>query len=87
MHISTHREFDKSYKKLRLGEKVRYQARKQLFIENPYNPILENHPLKGKYEGCDCFHVGGDLVVIYICYEIDKVTFLDIGTHHQLFGK
>jgi len=86
MNILLHRDFEKSYIRLRRSEKERFKMRKKMFIENPFNPILENHPLKGEMDGCHSFHIGGDLSVIYHFVQKDTVRFLNVGTHHQLFG-
>jgi len=43
-------------------------------------------PLSGEYEGSWSINIGGDLRAIYK-YEIpDAIIFVDIDTHHNLFG-
>ena len=43
-----------------------------------------NHQLVGKYKDCNEFHVGGDLIVIYMKIKKDVIV-LRIGTHSKLF--
>ena len=49
MRVRFHINFDKEYKKLQKKEQEKAKERMNLFMENPYNPVLKNHPLKGKY--------------------------------------
>ncbi len=44
----------------------------------------KDHSLTGEYTGFREFHIGGDLLVIYIV-EDDIVRLTRIGTHSQLF--
>ena len=48
MTIQLHKNFEKQYKKLKAREGQKVKDRLQLFLENPFNPSLNNHPLKGK---------------------------------------
>jgi len=86
IYVITHKKFDKRYAKLRPNEQIRFKARRNLFVQNIHDPLLENHPLSGKHEECFLFHVGGDLLVLYEFLEKDVAHFLKIGTHHELFG-
>ena len=86
MIIRTHWCFDKKFLKLREAEKQRFKKRRDLFLENPFDPILRNHALHGKYEGFRSISVGGDLRAIYKYEAKDAIIFADIDTHHNLFG-
>ena len=65
MKIALHKDFEKSYRKLTEGQKKRFKERRNLFIQDQFNPILNNHSLKGKYLGHRSINVTGDLRVIY----------------------
>lgn len=43
-----------------------------------------DHHLEGIYKDCREFHIGGDLLVIYI-KKSDDIIVLRIGTHSKLF--
>ncbi|MFH0791832.1 MAG: type II toxin-antitoxin system mRNA interferase toxin, RelE/StbE family [bacterium] len=85
MKIFLHKNFSKKYGRLRQNEKNRFKERRNLFLEDPYNPLLNNHPLAGKYTGCRSINVTGDLRVIYDTINKDSVLFIDIDTHSNLY--
>lgn len=86
MKIVTHRRFDKRYQKLRSGEQKRFQDRRDIFLKNSFDALLENHPLQGSYLGYRSINVGGDLRVVYRLIDPETAYFTAIGTHHELFG-
>ncbi len=85
MRIALHKNFKKRYKKLGESERRLFRKRRNLFLKNPFHPLLHNHALHGEYGGYRSFNVGGDLRVIY--EEIDRSTahFILIGTHAELY--
>jgi len=86
MRIYIHRRFEKKFRKLRKKEQSRFLERRDIFKEDPFSKVLENHPLHGEYADCRSINVGGDLRAVYRPVENDAVLFVDIGTHHELFG-
>ena len=87
MIVRLHRSFEKKFKKLRVGERERCRERITLFAENPFHPLLDNHPLKGDRKGEWAIHIGGDLSAIYELDQDDTVAlFTDVDTHHNLYG-
>lgn len=51
-------------------------------------PIYRDHALKGEHEGKRECHIRGDLLLIYEKHDdILVLVMVDIGTHHELFGK
>ena len=86
MIVYTHRIFDKQYVKLPKKVRERLKERRDIFLANPFDPVLENHPLHAPYEGCRSINVTGDYRAIYYHEARDVVRFFKIGTHHQLFG-
>ena len=86
MKIVAHREFKKQFKKLRSGEKRRFCERRDLFLENEFHPLLENHPLDGEYKGYRSIHIGGNLSVVYRRTGSNIVVFAKIGTHSELYS-
>ena len=86
MRIVAHREFKKQFKKLRSGEKRRFRERRDLFLENEFHPLLENHPLQGRYKGYRSIRIGGDLSAVYRRLGPETVLFAKIGTHSELYS-
>ena len=80
-----HRRFEKKFTKLSAKLKKQFKERKDLFIVDPYNRILNNHPLKGKYSGCYSINITGDIRAVYEFVGKDVVYFIDIDTHPHLY--
>lgn len=86
MRIILHKNFEKRFKKLKNSEKKKFKKRRDLFLQDQYNPILNNHPLKGKYKGLRSINVAGDLRVIYKRESKNTVIFVAIDIHSNLYG-
>lgn len=80
-----HKNFEKQYKKLKTPEKEKFKERRDIFLKNEFDPVLNNHPLKGKYLGFRSINITGDLRALYQKQE-DIVTFVEIGSHSNLYG-
>lgn len=85
MKIKLHKNFKKQYKKLSESEKKKFKERRDLFLQDEFNPILNNHSLKGKYQGYRSINVTGDLRAIYK-RETNVAIFVIIGSHSRLYG-
>lgn len=86
MKIYFHKNFDKQFGKLRVNEKKKAQERLQLFLENPFSQILENHPLKGKYTDYRSIDITGDLRAIFKYLNENECIFVDVDTHSNLYS-
>ena len=85
MNLLFHKKFKKEYKTLRKGERIKVQARLEIFVANPYQAVLNNHPLKGKYEGYRSLSMAHDLRAIYKMISKDTAYFITLGTHTELY--
>jgi len=86
MKIILHKNFKKQYKRLTNSEKIRFKERRDLFLENPFDPILNNHPLSGKkYYGYRSIDIKGDLRVIFWSLNSETALFVAVGTHNKLY--
>jgi len=85
MKISYSKNFIKQSKKLDQKIKRKLVTRIELFVENPLDIELNNHPLKGRYKKYRSINVTGDYRALYISQE-DMIIFDVIGTHSQLYG-
>jgi addiction module RelE/StbE family toxin len=86
MKVYFHKNFAKKYAKLRVGEKARFKERQNLFLQDPFNPVLNNHALSGKYKGSRSINISGDLRAVYDVVSADTILFIDINTHSNLYN-
>ncbi len=86
MQIFLSRDFKKKYRKLKPGEQQKFQERRDLFLQNHFHHLLNNHPLSGQYAGYRSINITGDLRVHYEPIGNDLAMFITIGTHHELYG-
>lgn len=85
MTVYLHKNFTKQYIKLTVSQKEKFKQRKGLFLKDEFNPVLNNHPLKGKYEGYRSINVTGDIRAIYKKIKANEVIFVVIGSHSELY--
>ena len=64
---------------------ARYKTRIDLFIKNRKGAILKDHKLIGKRKGYRAFSITGDVRIVYYEDSSTIVTFIDIGTHNQVY--
>jgi mRNA interferase RelE/StbE len=79
-------KFKKQYKKLSSNLRNQFDERLKLFVEDPTDPVLRTHPLKGSYSGYWSMNISGDLRALYLRKGDELVIFALIGTHSQLYG-
>ncbi|MDO8657489.1 MAG: type II toxin-antitoxin system mRNA interferase toxin, RelE/StbE family [Candidatus Levybacteria bacterium] len=85
MIIDFHRDFTKDFKKLPSKIKKKFQERLTLFEKDEFHPILNNHLLRGSYQGYRSINVSGDIRAIYK-KNAQNVIFITIGSHSSLYG-
>lgn len=85
MKIVLHRNFEKKFVKLHPKLKEQFKERRNLFLENPFHPILYNHPLTGDRTGQWSINVTGNWRAIYVFGDKDTIIFIDIDTHPNLY--
>ena len=85
MKLVFHRNFETQFRKLRRNKQARVKERLALFLEDEFGPVLNNHPLRGKYEGYRSINIMGDLRAIYKFQRPDLCIFVAVGTHHKLY--
>ena len=86
MIVRLHRSFEKMYIKLPKTLQEQFKGRRDLFVTNPFHPLLNNHSLHEPYAGCRSINVTGNYRAIFYHESDDAVRFIEIGTHHELFG-
>lgn len=86
MKIILHKNFEKKYIKLKPNEKKKFKGRINLFLKDPFNRVLNNHLLHGKYKKCRSINITADLRVIYEFVKEDTALFIAIDSHSNLYS-
>ena len=81
-----HRTFKKRYKKIPIKIRRQFDERFRVFVEEPFHPILNNHPLTGDRLGQWSINVTGDWRAVYVFEDKNTIVFIDIDTHSNLYG-
>jgi len=88
--IDYSKRFLKQLKKAPLKIQIAFRDRFAIFLEDPSDPILDNHSLTGNHLGKRSINITGDWRAIYsenINEEGEKSLELHLlGTHSQLYG-
>lgn len=84
MKIFLGKGFKKSYRRLREKEKEKFKERLGLFMNNHFDPTLNNHALSGKYNHYRSINITGDLRALYYSSNSTAV-FVVIDTHSNLY--
>jgi addiction module RelE/StbE family toxin len=85
MKIELHKSFLKSYVKQQIKIQEKFKEKRNLFVEDMFHPILNNHSLLGKYVGCRSINITGDIRAIFYEKLNDTVIFIAIGSHSELY--
>ena len=85
MRIELHRNFLKNYAKLPKKIQEKFKERRNLFIENRFNPILNNHSVAPTYPNWRSIDITGDYRVLFEMRNQDVAVFMRIGTHSELY--
>ncbi|MFA5742839.1 MAG: type II toxin-antitoxin system mRNA interferase toxin, RelE/StbE family [Candidatus Paceibacterota bacterium] len=86
MIVYFHKNFEKNYQKFGKAEKEKIKDRLGIFIDDPFDRRLNNHPLKGKYEDYRSINISGGLRAIYKYINDSECVFVEIGTHSELYS-
>ena len=85
IHIRFHKNFEKKYLKLLMKEKSKVKERISIFSENPFDLLLRNHPLLGKYQEYRSINITADIRALYRLVSKNEVFFVFVGTHSELY--
>lgn len=82
MEIIYSSKFAREYKKLPIGVKEIAEEHEILFRENPFDPKLKTHKLKGKLSGFLSFSIGYKYRIIFeFAKDKNTVYFHSVGAH------
>ncbi|MFA5020791.1 MAG: type II toxin-antitoxin system mRNA interferase toxin, RelE/StbE family [Patescibacteria group bacterium] len=85
MEIRFAKQFKKHYQKSPPAIRQAFDGRLELFMADPNNFSLKNHPLKGDLFGKFTINVTGDWRAVYTVAD-GVIIFVALGTHSQLYG-
>ena len=88
IEIAFSSSFKRAYKKSVAGNantSARFWERVELFKNNPFDPKLRTHKLSGKLKDLWSFSIEYDLRVIFAFTEPERVVFVDIGSHKEVY--
>lgn len=80
--------FKRAYKNRIKGRKElegRFWKKVEIFLKDPFDRSLKTHKLSGKLEDLWSFRIEYDVRVIFYFAEGDKVVFVDIGKHDEVY--
>ncbi len=78
--------FEKQFKKLPKKLKQQVMERLQLFVTDPMEYCLRNHPLTKEWAGHRSIDMTGDIRAIYMEVDERVARFVAIGSHSELYG-
>ncbi len=86
MKIGYKKRFQKEFKKLSPKIKNQFYTRLDIFKNNRFDQILNNHSVDKEYSGCRSINLTGDYRAIFEDFG-EIIIFLHIGTHSELYKK
>ncbi len=87
LRLQRHKLFKKDIAKVKIADKQysKFIINIALLLERKVLPEeSRDHLLKGEWQGYREFHLGGDLLLIYLLNE-ESLILVRVGTHSQLF--
>jgi addiction module RelE/StbE family toxin len=88
IEIAFENSFKRSYRRKIAGNQDRerrFRQKLKLFQNNPFETSLRTHKLSGKLQELWSFSVEYDLRIVFYFADENKVVFIDIGTHDEVY--
>jgi addiction module RelE/StbE family toxin len=86
MKIKYSPKFKKKYQKLPIKIQKAFKDRANLFINDSYHPLLNNHALTGEWKGYRSINITGDWRAIFREFDDKNLIYFDtIDTHSNLY--
>lgn len=86
MNVKFQRRFIAQYKKFSRNRQKQCDERLLLFGKHPFDPLLNNHALNGKYLGYRSINITGDIRAVFRMLDTDTAYFVVIDTHSNLYS-
>ncbi|MEO6760796.1 MAG: type II toxin-antitoxin system mRNA interferase toxin, RelE/StbE family [Candidatus Saccharimonadales bacterium] len=85
MDVDFTRAFNKQFEKLIRKKQDQVRQAVALFLQDTATPSLHNHGLTGEWQGFRSIRVGGDLRLHFRVITDNRVLFVAVGSHSQLY--
>ncbi|MDJ1177376.1 type II toxin-antitoxin system YafQ family toxin [Roseofilum sp. BLCC_M91] len=88
MEVSFSSAFKRAFKKRIKGnedKESKFWQKLEMFTLDPYDPRLKTHKLSGKLKDLWSFTVDYDERVLFYFTEDGQATFVDIGSHDEVY--
>ena len=86
MFVKFNQRFDKQFHKAPVKIQKAFGKRLDIFILDQFHSLLNNHALKGKYQGGRSINITGDWRAVYQTINQGSTAyFIALGTHGQLY--
>lgn len=80
--------FKRSYRK-RISRaphlKKQFWEKMELFLDDPFSPMLRTHKLSGNLKGTWAFSINDDYRIIFEFLTRNKILLIDFGTHDEVY--
>lgn len=86
MEVGVSSHFIKRARRLSKAERDELDERTEWFQVDPNDPRLKMHALTGNLKGCFSFSITRGKRVKFIFVNKDKVLFIDVGSHEEIYG-
>ena len=80
-----HPIFKKQFRKLPKNIQNHFKDRLDIFLDNMFHSLLNNHSADSVYPGWRSINVTGDYRAFFEVKEKEMVIFMKIGTHSELY--
>jgi mRNA-degrading endonuclease YafQ of YafQ-DinJ toxin-antitoxin module len=74
-------KFGRNFRRLDRKVQIKAARKEKIFRQNPFDPRLKTHRLKGVWRDFYSFSVDYRYRIVFTFESRDKVTFVDIGDH------
>jgi mRNA interferase YafQ len=88
VNLKRHKSFVRDMAKVKLSDSqfAKFISYLGLLKDNQELPKeAKNHKLNGEWKDFSEFHLGGDMLIIYLKNSDESITLVRMGTHSQLF--
>lgn len=85
MKIEYAKRFIKQFKKAPKQVQLSLKEGIKLFELDKFHPLLNNHALRGKFEGYRSINITGDWRAIFSEVDVNTLYFQELGIHSQLY--
>jgi len=73
--------FVRAYKKLSENIKSRAKQQEKIFLDNPFDPRLKTHKLKGELKDFWSYSINYQYRILFRFINHNEVIYYDVGTH------